>query len=196
MRLRRNYRNTVEIARFAAPLVEGLAVDDDATIPDFSACVKHGPLPVVLVGRFSSQTDYAIRYILDNVDLARESVAFLHPRGGGYFDNVRSALRRARLDYIELTRRREWPLGPENIGLSTLHSAKGLEFDHIVAIGLNAEMMPHGPGEQDDRLITLRRLVAMGIGRARKSVILGYKFEDASVLFEILDPRTYQRIEL
>ncbi len=39
-RLSVNYRNTVEIARFAAPLLEGIPVDDDGTIPDFSNCER------------------------------------------------------------------------------------------------------------------------------------------------------------
>ena len=84
-RLRRNYRNTVEIAMFAAPLIEGLPVDDDFTVPDFSRCDRHGPTPQVLKGRFQGQTDFLIEYINDNVDLERESVAILHPLGYGWF---------------------------------------------------------------------------------------------------------------
>jgi hypothetical protein len=33
-RLEKNYRNTIEIAKFAAPLIMGLPEDDDFTIPD------------------------------------------------------------------------------------------------------------------------------------------------------------------
>ena len=68
---------------------------------------------------------------------------------------------------------------------------KGLEFDHVIMIGLNAEVLPHGDEEDDDRLITLRILVAMGIGRARNSVILGYKPEDAPSLARYLEAETY-----
>lgn len=86
--------------------------------------------------------------------------------------------------------------GNENIAFSTLHSAKGLEFDHVVILGLNAEVLPHGEEEEDDRLVKLRRLLAMGIGRARKSVIIGYKLEDASKLIAYLGPDTYESIDL
>jgi superfamily I DNA/RNA helicase len=190
-RLNVNYRNTVEIARFAAPIVRGLPADPDGAIPDFSKCERHGPPPTVVRGRFSGQCDHAIRFIHNEVDLASESVAFLHPKGGGWFGEVERRLTAASLSYVSLTRQSEWPEGSENIALSTLHSAKGLEFDHVIIIGLNAEVTPHGEGDDDDTLLALRRLLAMGIGRARKTVTIGYKPEDASRLVEFLEPGTF-----
>lgn len=190
-RLAKNYRNTVQIARFAQPLIQGVPIDDDGTMPDFSACEREGPMPLVLTGRFSRQLDYAIRYIREHVDLDQESVVFLHPLGGGWFRFTRDRLCAAHLPFVEISRVSEWPDGDENIALSTIHSAKGLEFDHVIMIGLNAEVLPHGDEEDDDRLMTLRRLVAMGIGRARKSVILGYKPEDAPSLTRYLEADTY-----
>jgi superfamily I DNA/RNA helicase len=118
----------------------------------------------------------------------------LHPRG--WFGFLRNALAAAGLPFVEITRESEWPDGDENIALSTLHSAKGLEFDHVVMIGLNAEVLQHGDDDEDDQLIRLRRLIAMGIGRARRSVVLGYKATDASRLIEFLDPATYDEREL
>jgi len=195
-RLAKNYRNTVQIARFAQPLIEGVPIDDDGTLPDFSACEREGPLPLVLAGSFSRQLDYAIAYIRDQVDLTQESVVFLHPRGGGWFGFTRDRLRAAHLPFVEISRVSEWPDGNENIALSTIHSAKGLEFDHVIMIGLNAEVLPHGDEDDDDRLITLRRLVAMGIGRARKSVILGYKPDDPPSLTRYLEADTYVPVRL
>lgn len=190
-RLSRNYRNTVEIAKFAKALLRGLPIDDDGTLPDFDACDRHGPNPIVLRGRFGPQADYVVGYIKTNVDLANESVVFLHPLGGAWFYHLEKTLKHADLPYVSISRESEWPEGEKNIALSTFSSAKGLEFDHVVILGLNAEVTPHGDEEDDDRLSRLRRLVAMGIGRARLSVILGYKPAEASKLIEYLDPETY-----
>ncbi len=195
-RLKQNYRNTIEIARLAASLVKGLPVDDDGTLPDFSACTRHGPVPVVLQGKFTDQLAYAIKHIKKNVNLKNESVAFLHPKGGGWFYTTQTGLTKAGLPYVEISRQAEWPQGGENIALSTLHSAKGLEFDHVIIIGLNAEVTVHGDDEDDDQLMTLRRLFAMGIGRARDSVILGYKAKDASHLISYLDRNSFKEIQL
>lgn len=193
-RLKCNYRNTIEIAKFASPLLAGIDVDEDATLPDFSSCREHGEVPKVIKGKFSGQVAYVIDYILDNVDLSEESVAILHPLGGGWFSYVKNAFSSSGLDCVDLTREPEWPDGAENIAFCTLHSAKGLEFDHVIIIGLNARVTPHGNDDGDDQLAMLRRLLAMGIGRARKGVVLGYKEEEASTLAQFLDPETYEEV--
>lgn len=193
-RLSKNYRNTVETAQLAYSILKDLPIDDDATIPDFSSSTRHGPLPLVLSGKFSKQLEYVLNKVIPKIDLKNESVAFLHPKGYGWFDGIRVGLTKAKLDYVEITRSPEWPQGPENIALSTIHSAKGLEFDHVIILGLNSEVTPHGEEDEDDKLCMLRRLLAMGVGRARMTVTLGYKATDKSALFNYIDPKTYQEI--
>ena len=77
-----------------------------------------------------------------------------------------------------------------------MHSAKGLEFDHVFVLGLNDEVTPYSDEEGDSTFENLRRMLAMAITRARKSVIIGYKPEQASGLISLLDPSTYKEIEL
>ncbi|MFK5892076.1 MAG: 3'-5' exonuclease [Pseudomonadota bacterium] len=193
-RLKKNYRNTVEIAKFAASLIDGVPIDDDATMPDFESCDRHGPKPLALKGRFSNQMKYIVQYINNNVDLSSQSVAILHPLGGGWFSYVKQTLNDENLQYIEISRQSDWPVGSENIALSTLHSAKGLEFDHVIIISLDTETLPHGEDADDDRLLMLRRLVAMGAGRARESLLIGYKSEGASNLLNLIDTSTYDEV--
>lgn len=194
-KLDQNYRNTVEIARFAASLLTSLTVEDDGALPNFETCVRRGPKPRVLRGTFSSQMAYALEQIR-HIDLAEQSVAFLHPAGGGWFDYTRNALLKSDYGFVELTRRSDWPEGPENIALSTLSSAKGLEFDHVFVLGLSAETMHHGEEDDDDRLSMFRRLLAMGVGRARQTVAIGYKPGEASRLLDFLDPATFEEVNL
>jgi superfamily I DNA/RNA helicase len=190
-RLSTNHRNTRQIAAFARPLVEGIEVTEDSNLPDFTGCDRDGPIPVVLRGRYSGQLNWAIRYLRSGQIGPDETVAFLHPRGGGWFSELRGRLSEERLDWTSITREAEWPTGPEQIALSTMHSAKGLEFDHVILLGYNAEVVPHGEEAGDALLETHRRLLAMAVGRARKSVIVGYKPTDASRLIDFLDPATY-----
>lgn len=187
-RLARNYRNTIEIAKLAQSLLTGMQIGDDGTMPDLKACSKTGSKPVAYVGKFSEQVKAALLYLKNAVDLDNDTVAFVHPRG--WFDYLRSALTREKIPYIEISRTREWPDGPENVVLTTIHSAKGLEFDHVIALGLSADATPHGMETDDDQLATLRRLLAMGIGRARKSVVLGWKPGEESTLVSHVDPST------
>ena len=192
--LGRNYRNTVEIARLASSLVQGLPPEADGVLPDESACQEHGPRPEVVAGTFSGQVDYMLGQVQPRV-ASGETVAILHPRGGGWFNYTRRRLRERGMDFCELTRSREWPTGPELVALSTIHSAKGLEFDHVLMPGLSSEVTPHGDEDGDGTLDSLRRLVAMGVGRAIKTVRLGYKPGEQSTVFDAIDPATYDLIE-
>ena len=83
--LERNYRNTVEIALLASSLVRGLPPEPDGVLPDEEACQEHGERPEVIVGKYSNQIDYMLNRVQPYL-LAGETVAILHPRGGGWFD--------------------------------------------------------------------------------------------------------------
>jgi superfamily I DNA/RNA helicase len=194
--LKHNYRNTREVAAFARPLVAGLPLEDDGSLPDFAACDTSGPRPTVVVGLYSNQLCYMLDELSARADLTKESVAILQPRGGRWFSYARAELSRRRVPYCELTRQSVWPAGPEQVGLSTIHSAKGLEFDHILLPGLNREVTPHGEDEGDGSLEQLRRLLAMAIGRARRSVMIGYKPDEGSTLISLLDPATFDTVNV
>lgn len=198
-RLNTNYRNTKEIARFAGAILNGIAPDEDGSMPNFETATRQGVIPIVLEGKFSAQLGYVINEIISNIDLKTESVVFLHPKGYGWFKTVRDSLTNHKLSFVELSAQANWPEGDENIALSTLHSVKGLEFDHVFIIGLNAEVTAVGQGEQainldNERLANLRRLVAMGVGRARKTVIIGYRRDDAPAVAAFFDPLTCKKI--
>ena len=103
--------------------------------------------------------------------------------------HARQELARRAITYCELTPKPGLAFtGSEQVALSTIHSAKGLEFDHVLLPGLNQEVTPHGSDDGDGLLEALRRLVAMGIGRARKTVALGYKPTDKSTVIDFLAP--------
>ena len=62
-----------------------------------------------------------------------------------------------------------------NVALTTLHSAKGLEFPVVFIIGLNQDILPHvhetdGPNDVSEE----RRLFYVGITRAEKALYLTY----------------------
>ncbi len=194
-RLTRNHRNTAAIARFAASIVRDLPAEEDGVVPDPSESPTEGQLPEILAGPYSAQIEHMLNRVQPYLS-AGETVGILQPRGGGWFDYVRGALSERNLAFCELTRSRDWPTGPEQVALSTIHSAKGLEFDHVLLPGLNQEVTPHGTEEGDGTLDSLRRLVAMGIGRARKTVMVGYKPEDKSTLIDLIDPATYRLLEV
>jgi superfamily I DNA/RNA helicase len=77
-----------------------------------------------------------------------------------------------------------------------MHSAKGLEFDHVIILGYNAEVIWYREEENASSIDLQRRLLAMAVGRARKGLVLGYKPSEAARLVDFLDSDTYEAIEL
>ena len=195
-RLRENHRNTKEIAAFASGILDGISVDTDGVLPNLELAQSNGPLPKVISGIYSQQIEWAINYIQNSVGLIKESVAFLKPEGGRWFDTVRSKLNQAGLDYVEMQRNGDWPDGDENIALSTFHSAKGLEFDHVIIIGFNQENTHFGDEERTDQVQVLRRLLAVAVARARKQVVVGYKPGEESRLTNYFEATTFEGVQL
>lgn len=192
--LRANHRNTKQIAAFVRPLVEGVEPAEDGELPDFEGCTREGPLPKVLRGRYAGQTEWTLGWLRDLPE--EETVAFLHPLGGGWFRHLRQELAAADIPCVTITQRDTWPAGQERVALSTMHSAKGLEFDHVVVLGLNARVVPHGEDEHDAQLENHRRLLAMALGRARESIVVGYKPEEAASLVRYFAPGTYDEVDV
>src|SRR3984957_12941665 len=63
--------------------------------------------------------------------------------------------------------------GKPGVTLITLHSTKGLEFDHVFLTGMEEGICPHSRSFNDDKGIEEeRRLVYVGMTRARKSLTL------------------------
>lgn len=195
-RLAVNHRNTAQTASFAAGILNGINVDGDGALPNLTTAQSAGPLPVVLRGIYPAQLSWAINFIRNNVDLTQDSVAFLKPLGGGWFDYVKQQLNANGIPFVDITREPDWPEGPENVALSTFHSAKGLEFDYVFILGLNDKATPHGDEEQDDQLWVLRRLLAVAVARARKQVVLGYKPGEESDLVQFFTDGTFDEVDV
>lgn len=60
------------------------------------------------------------------------------------------------------------------VTLSTIHAAKGLEWDHVFVIGVSEGLIPFGQSEDDAHLEEERRLLYVAVTRGRTSVSLSY----------------------
>ena len=192
--LTENHRNTREIAAFARPLVDDLPGFEDGSLPDFREAKRAGPRPIVLRGRYLAQLEYIMDFLQSGQVAADETVAILHP--AGWLNDVRDALRSRNIEWVELTRKKDWPVGPEQIALSTMHSAKGLEFDHVLVPGYSGRAVAHSSEPEDDSFQEHRRLLAMAVGRARRSIIVGYLPREAPGVVDLFAPGTFDAIDV
>lgn len=58
------------------------------------------------------------------------------------------------------------------VRLMTMHSAKGLEFDHVLVVGLEDGTLPHQSAIDENRLDEERRLFYVALTRARQTLTL------------------------
>ena len=173
--------------------MQNVTLDDDGTAPSLLDPLEGAETPVMLKGYFRDQVEWATQYIKTCVDLSTESVAFLHPKG--WFQYLKGRLSAAGLEFVEVTQQRVWPESDVNIALCTLHSAKGLDFDHVFIIGIDQTGLPEGQFDVgDERFDMACRLLAMAIARARRQVVLGFKPGEEPAILERLDKTAYREI--
>lgn len=67
---------------------------------------------------------------------------------------------------------REQANQPESVALSTLHSAKGLEYENVYLIDVNEGVMPYKKAVLDQEIEEERRMFYVGMTRAKKNLHL------------------------
>jgi len=189
--LRNNYRNTRQIAQFAQPLLDGMQLTADGMLPNYELCRNTAPgrTPELLAGRFQAQLDAMLKELA--AIPSDESVAILTLWGDPQ-RYVTTTLTDNHVPWVDIQRTREWPRGPEQVAVSTLHSAKGLEFDHVFVLGFDNRQLRHFDAEPDaSAYLEQRRLLAMAVSRPRKSVFIGYHPDFRSPILDLLNPNSY-----
>lgn len=189
-----NFRNTVEIATLASFLLNGVEVDDDGVLPQIHHSMQHGDLPIIIEGNFRAQMDFITNKIIQYSNKGENCAIFI--KNDTWTTYARNVFNNNNIRYQVITREEDWPQNDINVVISTMHSAKGLEFDHVFMPGVSEELFPSYPEEQKEYEDRDRRLLAMAIGRARNSVTIGQKPSEESKYFTNVPGNLSSRMQL
>ena len=198
-RLSASHRTTVEIMEVAKGLLEGNEVTLDADYTEPVMPVKHGPRVGLLLGANPKDAyDRGYDWIAATFKRMRvKSVAVAVPFSRQTFPAQKALQARG----LKAAAAKGHSLGTRSAGtvVTTYHQLKGLEFDHVVLMGLHDGQFPGrllaGLSEEEaaEEAQLLRRLIYMAMTRAKDSVTL-IGSEPFCRFFNGIDPELMQRI--
>ncbi|MEW6491902.1 MAG: 3'-5' exonuclease [Cyanobacteriota bacterium] len=199
--LRRNYRNTEQIAIACASILQGTDAGDAECLAQEPSAYQ-GDMPTLLLVDDRDKEIKAIRDFLSNAArqfrLPIHGSAVLCPNQQVCQDIAQ------RLTSIgmnaEFVSGKRLDINKPHIKVLTIHSAKGLEFPFVVMVGLNQGLLPYlRPNLPSDEISVAideqRRLFYVGCSRAMRALMVcGSRLKPSTFLESLCSPE-WQRQE-
>jgi superfamily I DNA/RNA helicase len=175
--LNRSFRSTKQIIKLARSLQmhDKILIQDDEFLPAQDPDTE-GPLPELLI---SSTVDEEIQHVIRKIKLLRKGYSKDTIGVIGYSWKVLDVIGdKLRVENIEpvLVKENSANFVLPGVKLATYQSSKGLEFDHVIVIGLQDGKLPDKikdlGDDPDAYLATERRKLYVAMTRARLTLTL------------------------
>ncbi len=111
---------------------------------------------------------------MENIWYLVESIQRMLDDGKGTADEIGIEDAISKLILRDMMEQREEEDDSDKVQLMTLHASKGLEFPHVFIMGLEEEILPHRGSIEEGNVEEERRLMYVGITRARETLTLTY----------------------
>ncbi|ARU54215.1 MAG: DNA helicase Rep [Pseudomonadales bacterium] len=111
---------------------------------------------------------------MDNVWYLVDSIQRMLERDKGLADEMTLESAISRLLLMDMLEQQQEEDDTDKVHLLTLHASKGLEFPHCFIMGLEEEILPHRNSIEENNIEEERRLMYVGITRAKKTLTMTY----------------------
>lgn len=203
--LKQTFRPTRQILAMAGSLRLEDSLGKYADLPpvEIGEPQRDGPTPVIYTIQSAGsdplhgEIQFALDLLSDLYAQNTDQTIGVLARRWSALEEMAGALDRQRILPYSMVKEREGDAVRPGVKLTTFHSAKGLEFDHVVLIGVDDGTVPQPednvtPETSDDHLRHERRLLYVAMTRARDALFVIHGPSPSPFLAE-LDPTTYQR---
>ncbi len=174
---KKNYRNTVQIARAALSLLEKEI--DKSEFTQVETALKGEKKPIIgYFENYENQYSYLKKELDGLIENSKISSTVLLHRNNSGLDSIARRLENDgyEIEYIKKNKNQAVDYDSDSIKVCTLSSIKGLEFTNVIIIDLNDDIIPYPPGFNDDtdefHISTERRLLYTAMTRARENLYL------------------------
>ncbi len=143
--LKINYRTTDEIRKYAVRLLEGWPVDDldggEDWTDEYKSLIHGEPPKVCICDSWSEEVDAIVDFVadLDDRDLTRSCLVVRTKKQRRQYEQ---ALNERGIKTYNISRDQYDRREQEGLRLATMHRVKGLEFDRVIAAGINDGTVP------------------------------------------------------
>jgi len=194
--LKSNYRNTVQIANAANSLLSHEEHTEEFTDGVLPSTTGEKP-SVIYCESFKDQVEYLLAELTQIEDLS--SVAILS-RNKNHLSDLESQLYKNGYAFVNISNggTTQDALNGKLITTCTIHSVKGLQFEHVFICDVNEGTLPVSTQVQDDALkehISIeRKLLYVGMTRAKTSLRI-LTSGSASRFLNELDPASVNIVD-